>query len=466
MTVRFAGQRKSAVATGDGKWMVRLDAMKASAEGRDLTVDAPGGPSVILKDVLVGEVWVASGQSNMEYGLVGSVQNGDKEAASANFPLLRLYTVATVVADAPAADVSGQWQICTPATAAGFSGFGYLFGRDLQQHLGVPVGIVHSSVSGTLAEAWTSWSALEGSPELTPILQRYHDAVAAYPAAVAAYHDKLDAWQASADAAKTDGKPVPAGKPAPPSDPAAETTHPGGLFNGKIAPLIPLAMRGVIWWQGEYNSERCEQYKTLFPTLIGDWRKRWRIGDFPFFFVQLQNLDIEPQPNPAHYDEMREAQLFTFEHVPNTGMAIACDVGDANNIHPPRKQPVAERMLLCARALAYGEHIEYSGPIYRSMEVHGREVHIHFSHTGGGLASKSGESVGSFEIAATNRVFRSAQAKIDRDSVIVSSTDVAEPVSVRYAWKDNPVCTLYNGAGLPASPFRTDDWPLFTTGKR
>jgi sialate O-acetylesterase len=463
VTVGFAGQRKTATAGADGRWRVDLDPLPASAEGRELII-AGGGVTRTVRDVLVGEVWIASGQSNMEYG-VGHVVNAKAEIAAADHPLIRVFTVKTAVAAEPQRAVSGSWAVCTPANAGGFTATGYFFARDLQARLGIPVGLIHSAVSGTLAEAWTSGEALAKDPMLVPILARYDEAVAAYPAAKAAYEAALKVWQAEAAAATAAGKPEPK-KPAEPADPAVQTTRPAGLFNGKIAPLIPVAFRGVIWWQGEYNSERCEQYATFFPTLIRDWRARWNRGDFPFLFVQLQNLDIQPQPNSAHYDELREAQFKTLRSVPATGMVVACDVGDAHDIHPPNKQAVGARLALAARALAYGEQIAWSGPLYAGMAVEGARIQVRFDHLGGGLVDRDGKGLGGFTIAGADRQFVAATAAIDGDAVVVSSPAVPQPVAVRYAWADNPTCTLYNQAGLPASPFRTDGWPLPSDGKR
>ena len=466
ITVLFAGQKRTAHADGSGRWMAVLNPLQESATGAELTVHGKDENAVVkLTDVLVGEVWLASGQSNMEYP-VPHITDGKAEVAAANYPLLRFFTAKTVVAATPATQVEGQWEATTPDTAKHFSAVAYLFGRDLSKHLGVPVGIVHSSCSGTLAEAWTSPEVLRGVPELQPILQRYDAAVAGYPAVVAQYDDKVKVWTEAFLAAKAAGTKFTDPKPVHPADPATLTTRPGGLFNGKIAPLIPFAIKGVIWWQAEYNSERCEQYKKLFPALITDWRRQWGQGDFPFLFVQLQNFDIQPQPNPAHYDAMRDAQLFTYKTVPNTGMVVACDVGDAHDIHPPHKQPVAARLLLQAQALAYGEKIESSGPIYQGMKLEGKTVRLTFSHLGSGLVAKPGPNLSGFEVAGPDKVFHPATATLDGAAVVVTSPEVEAPVAVRYAWTDSPTPTLYNREDLPASPFRTDDWPVHTTGLR
>ena len=466
VTVTIDGRSASAVAR-DGKWLVKLPAMKAGGPF-DMTIT--GKNSIAIHNVLVGEVWVASGQSNMEYGM-GSALNAAQEVAAADYPLIHVFTVAHDVAGDPQTDVVGQWVVCSPQTAASFTAVGYFFSRDLFRDLKTPIGLIHSSVSGTVAEAWTRVVAMQGNPVLQPILNRYSQSLDQYQKDLAVYTTKLADYNAAMADANTDHKALK--KPAQPSDPSKETTRPGGLFNGMIAPLIPYTIKGVIWWQGEYNSERCWQYRKLFPSLITDWRKQWGQSDFPFLFMQLQNLDIEPQPNPAHYDEMRESQLMTLS-LPNTGMAVACDIGDAHNIHPPNKQAASQRLAWIAEATVYGKKIPYSGPIYQVMKVEGNRVRIAFNHAEGGLVSETmtggklvpGDAkLGSFVIAGADQKFVPADAAIDGATVVVSSPDVKAPVAVRYAWADNPTCTLYNKADLPASPFRTDDWPVNTTGK-
>ena len=459
VTVTIANQTHTGKADVDGRWIVNLAPMPAGGP-HEMTVAAAN--SVTLKNILIGEVWVASGQSNMEFGM-GHAINSAEEIAAADYPQLRLYTVRTQVAATPQEDLTGDWQVCTPETVQKYSALAYFFGRDLQQTLGVPVGIVHSSVSGTTAEAWIRPEALQGNPILQPILDRYAASVAQYPQDVEKYPALLAAWEEAVKQATADGTKAPV-KPRAPADPATLTTRPGGLWNGKIAPLTRLAMRGVIWWQAEYNSERSEQYKTLFPALIHDWRAQWGQGDFPFLFVQLQNLDIQPQPNKAKYFEMRDAQLYSYRTVPNTGMAMAVDVGKATDIHPPNKQEVARRLVLIARAKVYGEALIYSGPLYDSMTVEGEKARIAFTELADGLVSKTGETLASFTIAGEDKIFHQAQAIIEENTVLVWSPDVAKPVAVRYAWADDPVCSLYNLTGLPASPFRTDDWPLESFG--
>lgn len=458
--ITVAIEKQSAVTEADaqGKWLLYLKPMKA---GGPYEMTITGEDTLLVKNLLVGEVWIASGQSNMEYGL-GHAINSKEEIAAADYPQIRLFTVRTIVADTPQQQLTGKWDICTPETAKSFSAVGYLFARDLYKALNIPIGIIHSSVSGTLAEAWTRPEVMQG-PQLQPILDRYQQELKKYQLELAAYPEKLAAWELAVKAA-VDGGIKPPAKPKEPANPAILTTKPGGLWNGKIAPLIPFTMRGVIWWQGEYNSERSEQYKTLFPSMIKDWRAQWGLGDFPFYFVQLQNLDIQPQPNKARYYEMRDAQLYTYRTVPNTGMAIAVDIGKADDIHPPNKQEAARRLALIARAKVYGEKVVFSGPLYKSLKVKDGKAIISFSEIDGGLVSKTGAALSSFTIAGKDEKFYPAQAAIVGKTVVVSCTQVPAPVAVRYAWEDNPVCSLYNEADLPASPFRSDYWEMPSAG--
>jgi len=327
----------------------------------------------------------------------------------------------------------------------------------------VPVGLIHSSVSGTIADAWTPLEALGADPDLRPILERFAAEEAAFAEQQKAFDQAYAAWQKTADAAKAAGKkPLPA--PRAPQGPGERKTRPAGLFNGKIAPLIPYGIRGVIWYQGEANGPRGEQYRTLFPALINAWRARWGRGAFPFLYVQLANLHLPPD-DIAKFHEVREAQLMTLS-VPNTGMAVACDVGDPRNIHPPNKQAVAERLVGLARKIAYGGDLVASGPLYREMTVEGDRVRIAFDAVGAGLVSNSGLNLAGFVLAGADQTFQPAVARIDGETVVVWREGVDKPVAVRYGWANNPDCSLSNAAGLPASPFRTDDWPIASTGVR
>ena len=603
ITVTFAGQKKSATAKADGKWMVKLKAMPVSSESRSLTVtDATTHESITVTDVLVGDVWLCSGQSNMEMGI--GLCNASNDIASADYPLLRLLTVPHRISNEPVADVSCRWLPCSPENVmqgawGGFSAAGFYFGRDLQRELNIPIGLIHSSWGGTIAEAWTSAEGLEPVGDFDEAVKQFRASGSSKDRGnYAQVYDKWCAekdpgtkqgWEKleSADAAwksvempqpfEKAGLPdfdgmvwfrrefdvpadwvgkdlrlelgaiddfdttwinglrvggmnrydqartyrVPAGvvKPghnvitvrvldtggvggftgqrdqlqiAPASDPQLEPVSlagtwqmrdsapmaklgtppqapnannpnvPTALYNGMIAPLLPFAIRGAIWYQGESNADRAWQYRRLLPAMIKDWRKRFGVGSFPFYIVQLaafQATAAEPREN--NWAELREAQALTAKSLRNSGLAVAIDIGDANDIHPKDKRDVGHRLALWALAENYGKKLEDSGPWYRSMKISGDKVQLKFDHVDGGLTAKGGKLTG-FAIAGQDHKFVWANAVIDDNTVIVSSPNVPKPVAVRYAWDINPVCNFYNNAGLPAVPFRTDNWKAIT----
>ncbi len=424
VAVSIAGQRKTAKAGSDGRWMVRLDPLKAGGP-HEMTV----GP-VTIRNVLVGEVWICSGQSNMEMS-VRSSANAQAEIAAADYPKIRLFTVPRRPADSPQKEVAGSWKECGPETVPGFSAVAYFFGRELHKALNAPVGLIHTSWGGTAAELWTSRRVLEADGGLKSLFE--------------AHQRRLKNYEEAARKAQAEGKQAPR-KPGP---------GPAQLYNGMIAPLIPYAIAGAIWYQGESNAGRAAQYRKLFPAMIRNWREDWGQGDFPFLFVQLANYMARKQePSESRWAELREAQLDTLS-VPKTGMAVIIDVGDAKDIHPKNKQDVGRRLALAARRVAYGEDIVYSGPLYDSMKVEGSKARISFKHVGGGLVAR-GEKLVGFSIAGGDKAFVWAEARIEGDTVVVWSDRVEKPAAVRYAWADNPECNLYNKEGLPASPFRTD----------
>ena len=590
ITVKFADQSVSTVGAG-GVWKVWLNPMRPSATPRVLTVR--GNNTREIGNILVGEVWVAGGQSNMErrLGLTGGQQpiiNWEQAVATANHPEIREFHVQHKRALAPSETVEGAWSVCSPDTVENFSAVGYFFARDILAARKVPVGIIHSSVGGTPAEAWTSESGLKPFPEFAEGLADLKRFAAdpemeirkAQPDQVA-WFEKTDpgskpgvAWSAAAfkpqewaamtlpgyleqggfpgfdgiiwfrreftlpenwdgsdaqlhlggvddiDTTWVNGElggmtnvankervdPVPArllkrgansiavrvfdvsgngglyggkdemrmeinSRSGKASLPLSGVWHckpsltmaeirwlPGrffessglttGLYNGMISPLLPYAMRGVIWYQGEHNVGRERQYRTLFPAMIADWRRAWGQGDFPFLFVQIA-------PFVGLTPEIREAQLLTSQNVKNTAMVVTTDCGDANDIHPANKPPVGARLALAARALAHGERIEYSGPVFDSMKIDGANAVLRFTHLDGGLVAKDGELKG-FTVAGADKVFHPAEARISGDTVFVRSAEVPRPVAVRYGWANVPDTNLFNRAGLPASPFRTD----------
>ncbi len=459
VTVTIAGQTFETKADTTGKWSVKLGKLSG---GEPVTLTVKGKNTVTINDVLVGEVWLASGQSNMQLH-VGEVNNAGQEKASAKFPQIRMFIVARRPSVTPQTNCEGQWVVCSPETVASFSAAAYFFGRELHQKLGVPVGLIHASWGATPIEAWTSMDRMEGKKELKPVFKPWEDKLKVpYDdvKAQAQYQKQLVVWKQNAEARKAEGKPVGDG-PEKPVNPREHKNYPANLFNGMISPLIPYAIRGGIWYQGENNAkgELAKLYETQLPLLIQDWRTRWGQGDFPFAWVQLPNYKKRTEEPGAASDwaVMRESMLHSLSAVPNSGMAVTIDVGDAATIHPKNKQPVGHRLALWALATVYGEKVVFSGPLPAGRKISGAEVTLSFTHTEGGLVAKDGEPKG-FAIAGADKKWVWAQARIEGDKVIVSSAEVKSPVAVRYAWADNPDCNLYNGSGLPASPFRTDTW--------
>jgi sialate O-acetylesterase len=439
-----------------GQWSFKMDSPKV---GGPYKMTIAGKNVIEIDNIMSGEVWVCSGQSNMQWSVQNS-NNPKEEIAAADYPNVRLFSVTRKVAQKPLKDCQGSWAPCSPETVPGFSAVAYYFGRKLHKDLDVPIGLIHTSWGGTPAEAWTRKEVLEAEPDFKPILTRHAERLANFPQAKKDYEKKLQDWQQAAAKAKEEGKKAPR-RPRAPLGP--DSPHsPAGLYNAMIAPLIPYGIQGAIWYQGESNAGRAYQYRKLFSAMITNWRKDWGQGDFPFLFVQLANfMQTKPEPAESAWAELREAQTMALS-LPNAGMATIIDIGEADDIHPRNKQDVGKRLALWALAETYDKDIVYSGPLYKSMKVRRAKVVISFDHVGGGLVARDGEALKGFAIAGADRKFVWADAKIDGDTVVVSSENVANPVAVRYAWADNPVCNLYNKADLPASPFRTDDWPGVT----
>jgi sialate O-acetylesterase len=371
----------------------------------------------------------------------------------------------------PQWNFSGKWAVCSPETVGGFSAVGYYFGRQLHQTLGVPVGLINNAWGGSAADAWVKREKIAAHPTLKAIHDRWLTVEEAFPAAMADFEKQMTTWKAAAEAAKAEGKP----QPKPPSNPEGQmkgNSRPGNIHSGVLSPTIGYGIRGAIWYQGESNAGRAYQYRDLFPFMIKSWREEWGLGDFPFYWVQLADFKAE-QPEPAESDwaELREAQTMTMKALPNTGEAVIIDLGEGKDIHPKNKQDVAKRLARWALAETYTvSGIVCRSPVYRSMEKQGKAIVLSFDNI---TAAASGwrpfdvvEPVG-FTIAGADRVFVRATARILPDGrVEVSSDTVAEPVAVRYAWADNPICNMYSAAGLPLTPFRTDDFPGVTVGKQ
>jgi sialate O-acetylesterase len=604
ITVSFNGQKSETQAVMDGTWSVRLKPMKA---GGPFEMTVTGKNTIVLKDILVGEVWVGSGQSNMAMS-VAEVNNAEKELASANYPNIRLFTVANASSPKPCDNLNGSWAVCSPETARWFSATAFFFGRQIHKDLNVPVGLINSSVGGTPIEAWLNLSEILKMKELA-ITRACRKTQEEVKADMPEYEKKQAQWNKNvytqdpgnkgfgwgwaepgrstadwktmtlpdclesvegldidgvvwfrrdveipAEWAGKDleiklgpiddgdttyfnnvkvggigietpdawitprkytipGKWVKAGrnvlairvydqclaggflvgkggmtlglasgkskmidlggpwfykvefgvipKPLQPSPVAPYVARgngaPGGLYNAMIAPLTSFAVRGVIWYQGEANIFDPISYQSLLPGMIRGWRSQWGQGDFPFLVVQLAGMmPANAVPTDSCWARLRESQLLTVQKVPNTALAVAIDIGDTVNIHPKNKQEVGRRLALAAEALANGKKIEYSGPIYKSMKVKGNKIRLKFDHVGGGLVAQGGEKLVGFAIAGADMKFVWAEAKIESNKIIVWSDKVANPAAVRYGWANNPKCNLYNKAGLPASPFRTD----------
>ncbi len=430
ISVTFGDQTKTTRAGGDGRWQITLDPMKADADGQTLTVK--GENSVEVRDVLVGEVWICSGQSNMEWSL-GRALNGEQEVAAANHPQIRLFNVpGHITSPVPKETCPGQWQICQPSTASGFSAVGYFFGRRLHRHLHVPVGLVGSNWGGTRIEPWISPEGFHSVAELKTIA------------------DQVDAYD--------ENTKVGGGSPS-------------AIYNAMIHPLAPFAMRGAIWYQGESNGSEGESYYHKTHALVNGWRKLFN-PDLGFYWVQLANFQA-PHDNPEGGDgwaRIREAQRKALD-LQHTGMAVIIDIGNAADIHPRNKQDVGWRLAQWALHQTYGlQNVIPSGPLYRSHQIEGNSIRISFNHVGKGLMVGKKEGLEPtredadaplrrFAIAGTDKKWHWAEATIDGNDVVVMSPEVAAPVAVRYAYAMNPAgANLYNKDGLPASPFRTDDW--------
>lgn len=461
VTVSMAGQHRRTEADADGKWRVTLDPLRAGGP-HTMRIES-GKEDIAFQDVLVGEVWVCSGQSNMQW-TVNNSNNAVREIAAADYPEIRLFYVKRTVASEPKEDCEAKWEVCTPTSIPEFSAVAYFFGRELHKDLEVPIGLIHTSWGGTPAESWTSHESLDADPMLSPIVERWQTAMDEYPKAMDEYNKKLARWEKAVKRARKRER-TPPNKPWPPQGPD-HPWRPSGLYNAMIMPLVPYAIQGAIWYQGESNAGRAYQYRTLFPRMIQDWRDVWGQGAFPFLFVQLASFTERlDEPGDSDWAELREAQLMTLD-LKNTGMAVTVDIGDHEDIHPRNKQEVGRRLALNALAKTYGKDIAYSGPIYQTFERKENTIVIHFDHTNDGLQAYGRERLSGFSIAGPDGKFVWANAQIDGNKVIVSSPEVSEPTSVRYGWANNPDCNLHNGAGLPASPFRLDPWPGITVDAR
>jgi sialate O-acetylesterase len=407
VVVTFGGQKVSALTDSRGDWVAYLDALSAATSGADLTAG-----SAVLHDVVVGEVWLAAGQSNMEFvvddprGKIYHVDNAAQEVAAAQYPLIRHFKVAHQVAKTPVDSASGSWQICSPATVPEFSAVAYFYARELFRKLRVPIGIINCSWGGTPVEAWMSPLALAQTP---------------LPHAHPSPGHPRDNWTIT------------------------------GLYNGMVNPVVPYALRGAIWYQGESNADLAADYHPLFAGLISAWRAHFGQGDIPFYWVQLANYANKTDPSGTSYAELRAQQNAALS-LPATGQAVTIDIGDPDNIHPHNKQEVGRRLALIAKTQAYDIPGDYSGPLFQRAVAERDGLRVYFRYADNGLTA-AGKPAQSFEVAGPDRRFWPATASLSGASAWVRSPNVHHPVWVRYAWRNAPEANLYNGAGLPAVPF-------------
>jgi len=464
VTVRFNGQVKTTTAGADGRWVIRLQRLKATAKSAVLIVE--GKNKIELQDILVGEVWLVAGQSNMQR-LLSETANGAEAIAAANRPAIRLFNVSRQVAFKHALPPLGVWRACSPESVKEFSAAGYYFGVELQKELNVPIGLINSSYGGSQAEAWTPVEYLVASADLKPTVDRKKIWDEERPRVKVQYDEAIKQWREEADKAKAAGA-VPRPSPAVP-DALREYRVAASIYNGMIEPLIPFAIRGALWYQGESNEARAQQYGILLPVMIKSWRERWGEGDFPFGIVQLPNYrEAKADPADEAWSHVREAQRLTAASVPHTGLIVTIDIGEARDIHPKNKLDVGKRMARWALVEVYKHKDLKSGPVFQKAQIDGSKIVVTFSEVGSGLKLRTGSRPEEFAIAGADRKWYWAEAKlIGRNRVEVWSPQVSQPLAVRYAFNNNPRNpNLTNDTGIPAGPFRTDNWPGPTDGKR
>lgn len=450
VSVSIGGQKVSTKADATGRWQVKLPPLAVSAKPLEMTI--AGKNTITLSNILVGEVWVCSGQSNMQLPVKGAV-DGEKEVAAADQPTIRLFEAPRVVSPLPSSDIDARWQVCSPETVKNFSAVGYFFGLNLLKKLNVPVGLISTNWGGTRIEPWTPAGAFAEIPALKDIAAQVASQDEQYSKDLQPLVPAVEAWTKAARAAQAKGQPVPP-LPALPSSRLSQNSQPTTLYNGMVAGLVPFGIRGAIWYQGEANVTEGMLYYEKMKALIGGWRTVWGQGEFPFYYVQLAPYRYGSEAEKLA--ELWEAQVAALS-IPKTGMAITNDIGTIGDIHPKNKQDVGKRLALWALANTYNmAGLEYCGPLYKSMKVEDGTIRIFFDHAGSGLASRNGEPLNWFEIAGADGKFVEAAAKIDSNTVVVSSGEVAQPVAVRFAWSQRAQPNLMNKNDLPASSFRTN----------
>ncbi len=456
ISVSFAGQRVETTADQAGEWTVNLAALSANVSG---ALVITGKNTVTLQDVVAGDVWLCSGQSNMAR-TVNRVENAAAEIAAATEPAIRHYYVPLHASPEPQSDRSlkSNWEVASPQTVGNFTAVGYFFAREIYRQLGVPIGIIHSSWGGTLIQPWMPLTAFQTYPGYKEMLERKQADIAAWPERRIKLDAELKAWETESAAAKAAGRPEPV-KPWNPGPPDSGPLMPSQIYNGMIHPLVHYRIRGALWYQGEANagsgSAGATDYTDLQSRLIIGWREAWSIGDFPFYFAQLPNWDNPKDSTHRSWAFFREGQAGTLTTV-NTGMAVLIDIGDSADIHPKNKQDVGRRLALIALADTYGKKVIAHGPVLRTAKTEGDSIRVTFNFTDNGLIARGGVSLNGFEIAAADGIFVPANANIEGNDIIARNPQVPSPAFLRYAWANDPPVTLFNGAGLPAMPFRTD----------
>jgi len=457
VSIRLGELSAEATADDQGNWRLRLEGLKPGEAG---TMTVAGKENRIeVKNVAVGDVWLASGQSNMQWSVSGAA-NAEEENKAADFPGIRMFTVKRKPAPEPQDQVEGAWSVALPGQISNWSAVGYYFARDLHRNIQTPVGVIHSSWGGTAAESWTPRERLEADPDLAGAVTGWEKRMANYPADKEKYEAALAAWNQEAQEAKAAGREPAAKKPRAPQGP--DSPHrPASLYNAMIAGATPYTIKGAIWYQGESNAGKAKFYHQLLTTMVQSWRKAWG-NDFPFFIVQLANF-MAPKAEPAdsNWAKLREAQRTVARDLPGSGLAVAIDIGEEKDIHPKNKQEVGRRLSLVARARVYGEKVVYSGPAFREARFEEGKVIVSFEEgSAAGLKTGDGEPVKGFALAGQDGQFHWAQAVIETDGaggrLVVHSGQVAQPVAIRYAWADNPAVNLVNEAGLPAVPFQAE----------
>jgi sialate O-acetylesterase len=462
-------ESQTVTADASGNWMLKLKKQKA---GGPYKMDIFGDNTITINDVYIGEVWLCSGQSNMDMTVAKEdrywcgVQNEAEEVSKANYPQIRVFDVDYTPSNSIKANPVGKWEVCTSQTVGHFSAVAYFFAREIYQKMNIPIGMITSAYGASTAETWISKKAMEEHSNLKPMLdiysQKWEKFVTDSTTTLSKYRNDLAGYQENLIQSQAAAGDVTAKKTKAPKDPDPQHDqhNPYVCYNGMIAPLIPYAIRGAVWYQGESNGPSAKVYREIMETLVADWRTSWNQGNYPFLYVQLANYG-KPMTEPVKNDPLmtvREAQVQNLS-IPNTGMAVAIEnAGDQpTNIHPKNKQAIGYRLGLIARAKVYGEKVEYSGPMFKKYKVEGNFIRLYFDYVGKGLVAKNGKLTG-FAICSEDQKWVTADARIDGKTVVVSSPEVAKPVAVRYCWGTNPPASLSNQAGLWTPNFRTDNF--------